>query len=594
MSASSSNEKISGYRWSICALLFFATTINYLDRQVLSLTWKDFIVPEFHWNNNDYGTITSLFSIFYAFGMLIAGRFVDWIDTKKGFLWAIFIWSIGACVHALCGIATSGILTGEWLVGFEGARKAVSHVDNIAKISSVSVTLFIFARLVLAIGEAGNFPAAIKATAEYYPKKDRAFSTSLWNAGSTVGALAAPLLIPPLALYWGWEAAFVVIGALGFIWMGFWVFLYHKPETHPRVNAAELAYIQQDKNEPGIEERSSKGGMGKAFSFVGRIPPSGFWGITVAITFLNLLVFLSIALIGGQTAFGNPLVILVLALWVIFGTWISFAAQAKRWHDLDKTGWFVLINFFPIVGGIISLVVLGFFKGAPGPNRFGDESSPGLLGYRQTWAFAVGKLLTDGVWWFFLFWTPAYLSAVYHIKSSDPAGQWALFTLYAITLLSIIGGWLPSYFVGKKGMNPYAGRMKAMLIFAFFPLLALLAQPLGTYTYWWPIIIIGIAGAAHQAWSANLFSTIGDMFPRKAIATITGIGGMAGGIGAFVINKSSGKLFDYAKQTQMTFMGFKGEEAGYFIIFSVCAVAYLIAWVIMRALVPHYKPITDL
>ncbi len=518
MSASSSNEKISGYRWSICALLFFATTINYLDRQVLSLTWKDFIVPEFHWNNNDYGTITSLFSIFYAFGMLIAGRFVDWMDTKKGFLWAIFIWSIGACVHALCGIATSGILTGHWLVGFEGARKAVSHVDNIAKISSVSVTLFIFARLVLALGEAGNFPAAIKATAEYYPKKDRAFSTSLWNAGSTVGALAAPLLIPPLALYWGWEAAFVVIGALGFIWMGFWVFLYHKPEAHPRVNAAELAYIQQDRDiDPAVNVAAEQG---KA----------------------------------------------------------SFAA---------------------------------------------------CLRYRQTWAFAVGKLLTDGVWWFFLFWTPAYLSSVYHIKSSDPAGQWALFTLYAITLLSIIGGWLPSYFVGKKGMNPYAGRMKAMLIFAFFPLLALLAQPLGNYTYWWPIIIIGIAGAAHQAWSANLFSTIGDMFPRKAIATITGIGGMAGGIGSFVINKGSGKLFDYAqivwtkingvpflqqypeyatKNTQLkpvadllkeltkdpSLVVVDGTNTGYMIIFSICAFAYLVAWVIMRALVPHYKPITDL
>ncbi|MEO5917786.1 MAG: MFS transporter [Luteolibacter sp.] len=471
------------YRWSICALLFFATTINYLDRQVLSLTWKDFIVPEFHWTNSDYGTITSLFSIFYAFGMLIAGRFVDWMDTKKGFLWAIFIWSIGACVHALCGIATSGILTGHWLVGFEGAREAVSHVDNIAKISSVSVTLFIFARLVLAIGEAGNFPAAIKTTAEFYPKKDRAFSTSLWNAGATVGALAAPLIIPPLALYWGWEAAFVVIGALGFVWMGFWVLMYDKPEVHPRVNAAELTYIRQDMDHDPV----LKAGEARAKT--------------------------------------------------------SFLA---------------------------------------------------CLRYRQTWAFALGKLLTDGVWWFFLFWTPAYLSAVYHIKSSDPAGKWALFTLYAITLLSIIGGWLPSYFVGKKGMNPYAGRMKAMLIFAFFPLLALLAQPLGTYSYWWPVIIIGIAGAAHQAWSANLFSTVGDMFPRKAIATITGIGGMAGGIGAFAINKSSGVLFDYAKKVDMTVLGFKGEEAGYFIIFSFCAVAYLVAWIVMRTLVPHYKPITDL
>ncbi|HEX7261186.1 MAG TPA: MFS transporter, partial [Luteolibacter sp.] len=380
-------------------------------------------------------------------------------------------------------IATSGILTGHWLVGFEGARDVIHQVDNIAKISSVSVTLFIFARFVLAIGEAGNFPAAIKATAEYYPKKDRAFSTSFWNAGSTVGALAAPLVIPPLAQKWGWEAAFIVIGALGFVWMGFWVFMYHKPEAHPRINEAELAYIQQDRDlDPAVNAAAEQGK-------------------------------------------------------------VSFGA---------------------------------------------------CLRYRQTWAFAVGKLLTDGVWWFFLFWTPAYLSAVYHIKSSDPAGKWAIFVLYAITLLSIIGGWLPSYFVGKKGMNPYAGRMKAMLIFAFIPLIALLAQPLGRYSYWWPVIIIGIAAAAHQAWSANLFSTIGDMFPRKAIATITGIGGMAGGIGSFTINKSSGILFDYAKKTEMVFMGFKGEEAGYFIIFSICAFAYLIGWSLMKALVPEYKPITDL
>lgn len=169
-----------------------------------------------------------------------------------------------------------------------------------------------------------------------------------------------------------------------------------------------------------------------------------------------------------------------------------------------------------------------------------------------------------------------------------------LFVLYMITLFSIIGGWLPTYFVEKKGMNPYNGRMKAMLIFAFFPLLALLAQPLGSYSSWVPVIIIGIAGAAHQAWSANIFSTVGDMFPKKAIATITGIGGMAGGVGAFLINKGSGVLFEHADNTQMQFAGFTGKEAGYFIIFSICAVAYLIGWVVMKTLVPQYKPITDL
>jgi ACS family hexuronate transporter-like MFS transporter len=216
--------------------------------------------------------------------------------------------------------------------------------------------------------------------------------------------------------------------------------------------------------------------------------------------------------------------------------------------------------------------------------------------YKQTWAFAFGKFMTDGVWWFFLFWTPAYLSSVYGLDSTQSAPQ--IFVLYLITLLSIVGGWLPTYFVEKKGMHPYAGRMRSMLIFAFFPLLALLAQPLGGMTeefgalaVWFPVVIIGIAGAAHQAWSANIFSTVGDMFPRSAIATVTGIGGMAGGVGAFVINMSSGVLFDHATNTQMQFMGFKGIEAGYFIIFSICAVSYLIGWVVMKMLVPTYKKI---
>jgi len=443
---------------------------------------KDFIAPEFHWTNNDYGTITALFSIFYAISMLFAGRLVDRLDTKKGFLWAIGVWSVGAVLHAFCGIATSGIITGKWLVGFEEARKIIGLVDNTSMIITVSVTLFIFARFILAVGEAGNFPAAIKATAEYFPKKDRAFSTSIFNAGATVGALGAPISIPFIAKAWGWETAFIIIGALGFVWMGFWVLVYQKPEVHPKVNAAELEYIQQDK-------------------------------------------LVDIKFVEGENVVKRK---------------VSFA---------------------------------DYFK------------------YKQTWAFAVGKFMTDGVWWFFLFWTPAYLSSVYGMDSTQSA--FPLFILYSITLLSIYGGWLPSYFV-NKGMNPYAGRMKAMLIFAFFPLLALLAQPLGSITFWIPVIIIGIAGAAHQAWSANIFSTVGDMFPKSAIATITGIGGMAGGLGSFFINKGSGMLFDFTEVTQMQFMGFKGIEAGYFIIFSICSVMYLIGWSIMKTLVPKYKPITDL
>lgn len=508
MTHQTSSKKATKFRWTICGLLFFATTINYLDRQVLSLTWKDFIQPEFHWNNNDYGNITALFSIFYAISMLFAGKFVDWMDTKKGFLWAIGIWSVGAVLHAFCGIATSGLITGSWFVGFEESKEIIGTINNTSLVISTSVTLFIFARFVLAVGEAGNFPAAIKATAEYFPKKDRAFSTSIFNAGATVGALAAPLTIPFIAKALGWEMAFIIIGALGFVWMGLWIFLYKKPEVHPKVNKEELDYINQDQldeREKSNEERE-----------------------------------------------------IVLSLKDCFN-------------------------------------------------------------YRQTWAFIVGKFMTDGVWWFYLFWTPAYLSSVYKMDSTQSAIP--LVILYVITLLSIIGGWLPKYFVDKLGLNPYEGRMKAMLIFAFFPLLALMAQPGGEISYWIPVIIIGIAGAAHQAWSANIFSTVGDMFPKKAIATITGIGGMAGGIGSFLINKGSGVLFDHAHKAWTTIDGVPllekfpqyinermpdnllteiensgsivsdGIDKGYMIIFSICAVAYLIAWGIMKTLVPKYKVI---
>lgn len=477
-------QKMTNYRWTICAMLFFATTINYLDRQVLSLTWLDFIAPEFHWTNVHYGYITTFFSGFYALCMLFAGRFIDWMDTKKGFLWAIGIWSIGACLHAYCGIATSGIVAGKWFVGFEGALHAIQAAGNVGKVINVSVVLFIFARAVLALGEAGNFPAAIKATAEYFPKKDRGFATSIFNAGAQIGALLAPLTIPVIAKHFGWEMAFIIIGALGFVWMGFWVFIYKKPEVHPKVNKAELEYILQDD--------------------------------------------------------------------------VKDAKLADGTIDSTKER---------------KLSFLECFK------------------FKQTWAFAFGKFMTDGVWWFYLFWAPAYLSSVYGMPSSDPKAQIAIFVLYAITMLSLVGGWLPTFFVEKKGMNPYAGRMRAMLIFAFFPLLALLAQPLGHISYWVPVVIIGIAGAAHQAWSANIFSTIGDMFPKSAIATITGIGGMAGGVGSMLINFSSGKLFDYSIESNMKLFGFEGIEAGYLVIFSVCAVAYLIGWTVMKILVPKYKPI---
>ena len=473
------STKPTKYRWTICALLFFATTINYLDRQVLSLTWKDFIAPEFHWTNNDYGNVAAIFAIVYAISMLLSGRIIDKLGTKKGYLWAIAIWSVGAILHAFCGMITSGMLTGQWLVTFEQSKEIIAGIEDISKVVNISVTVFIFARIVLALGEGGNFPAAMKACVEYFPKKDRAFATSIFNSGTTIGALVAPLVIPVIAAQYGWEMSFIIIGALGFIWMGFWQFMYKKPEENPQVNEEELNYIKQDVDHGEI-------------------------------------------------------------------------ATAET----------------PVTSKVSILECLKF---------------------KQTWALIFGKFFTDGVWWFLLFWFPAYLSSVYDIKSSDFEGQIAIFVLYAITMLSIIGGWLPTYFVEKKGMEVYAGRMRAMLIFAFFPLLILFAQPLGEYSYWFPVILIGISAAAHQSWSANIFSAVGDMFPKKAIATVTGISGLAGGIGSFLINKISGVLFDYAEQTNMKIFGFEGIESGYFIIFAVCSVAYLIAWTIMRILVPKMK-----
>lgn len=472
--------KKTNWRWWICLLLFVATTINYMDRQVLSLTWKDYIAPEFHWTDSDYGTITGFFSIFYAVASLFAGRFVDWMGTKKGYLWAIFVWSVGACMHAGCGWATMHI---EGIESIE-ALKALEAGSQVAlAVATVSVWLFLVCRAILALGEAGNFPAAIKVTAEYFPKKDRAYATSLFNAGSSVGALAAPLSIPILADAFGWEMAFIIIGVLGFAWMFFWIYMYEKPQQSKHVSAAELEYILQDEKNNATEEK-------------------------------------------------------------------------KDVEKKEKT--------------------IPFFQ---------------CFRYRQTWSFISGKFFTDGVWWFYLFWAPAYFSECgYSMQTTT--GKMLVFVLYLIvTIVSIGGGYLPKLFVEKRGMEPYAGRMLAMLIFAFFPLFALFAQPLQGISVWFPAIIIGLAGAGHQAWSANLFSTIGDMFPKSTIATITGIGTMAGGIASFLINKGAGVLFDYAAESQMSFMGFVGKPAGYFIIFCICAVAYLIAWTVMKTLVPKHKPI---
>ena len=527
-------NKMTNYRWVICAMLFLATMVNYMDRQVLSLTWKDFIALDFHWDDENYGDITAVFSIFYAFISLFAGKFIDWMGTKKGYIWAIVIWSLGACLHATCGWITMHV---EGIATIEELRAVEKGTDLALAITTLSVWLFLACRIILATGEAGNFPAAIKVTAEYFPKKDRAFATSIFNAGASVGALAAPLTIPTLATHMGWEMAFIIIGAIGFVWAGLWTFMYSTPSKSRYVNKAELAYIESDKDDAAAAEEAKKA-------------------------------------------------------------------------EADDNG--------------IKLSFIECFK------------------YRQTWAFIVGKLLTDGVWWFFLFWAPAYFSELGYSMETF-TGQMLVFVLYLIvTVVSIYGGYLPKLFVEKRGMDPYAGRMRAMLIFAFFPILAMFAQPLSGISPWIPAIIIGLAGAGHQAWSANLYSTIGDMFPKSAIATITGIGTMFGGLCSFAINMGSGKLFTYAAgsfkygdkifelstknindefklvedqliksgtnatelvskvqelggeiiQQPMHLLGMDGKPAGYMIVFTYCAIAYLLGWIIMKTLVPKYKPIT--
>jgi MFS transporter, ACS family, hexuronate transporter len=441
---------IGRYRWTICALLFFATTVNYLDRQVLSLL-KPKLEELYGWSNSDYANIASVFQFTYAISMLFAGRIVDRLGTKKGYAWAIVIWSLGAVLHAAAIPVGQSVAT---VLGWIGIAAV-----------PISIAGFMIGRAVLAFGEAGNFPAAIKATAEYFPKKERSLATGIFNSGANVGAILAPLTVPWMAATWGWQAAFVVIGAVGFLWLAFWLYLYEVPKKQKRLSQSEYNYIHSDEPQQ-----------------------------TVA------------------------------------------AHKAVSWTH--------------------------------------------LLRFRQTWAFAFGKFMTDGVWWFFLFWLPAYLKDQYGMTGTATALP--LTILYSLTMFgSIGGGWFPMYFI-KRGYEPFAGRMRAMLLIAVIPLVVLAAQPLGSISYWYPVLLIGIGAAAHQAWSANIFTTVSDLFPKHTVASVVGIGGMAGGLGGVFITKVGGALFDYYK-------GLGHIETGYSIMFAFCAVAYLIALIVMKALVPKHK-----
>lgn len=463
-------EKIGKYRWTICGLLFFATTVNYLDRQVLSLL-EPTLADKYHWTNNDYANITSVFQFVYAISMLFAGRIIDKLGTKKGYTLAIIIWSIGALIHAAAIPFGTAVVTFFGWIGISAL--------------SVSVIGFMVGRTVLAFGEAGNFPAAIKATAEYFPKKERSFATGIFNSGANVGAILAPLTVPWIEVNWGWQAAFIVVGAVGFLWLLLWVVMYERPEKQRRLSAAELNYINSDKDPDLVDKEVLQEAAPDPAAGVGPV-----------------------AAVGARVS------------------WVT------------------------------------------------------LLGFKQTWAFVFGKFMTDGVWWFFLFWLPAYLKAQYGMTGTQITLPLAI--LYSMTMFgSIGGGWFPMHYM-RKGLVPYDARMKAMLVIALIPLLVLLAQPLGYITYWIPVILIGIGASAHQAWSANIFTTVSDMFPKKAIGSVIGIGGMAGGIGGVVISKLGGGLFDHYKALGHI-------QTGYTIMFAICALAYIVAWVVMKSLVPRMK-----
>ena len=429
------NDNNTGnYRWTICALVFFATTINYLDRSVISLL-KPFLEKQYAWTEQDYAHIVMAFQASYAAGLLFAGRVIDRIGTKLGYgLYTIF-WSFAAIGHALANST----------VGFGIARAA------------------------LGLSEAGNFPAAIKTTAEWFPRKERAFATGIFNSGSNIGAIIAPLTVPWIAVNLGWKWAFIITGSIGFIWVIFWFIIYEIPAKQKRLSKAEHDYILSDNKD-----------------------------FTAEIT-----------------------------------------DQAR---------------------GTVSV-----FK---------------ILSFRQTWAFVIGKFLTDPVWWFYLFWLPAFLKAQYHIQGT--ASAFPIAAVYTMTTFgSVFGGYLPMYFI-RKGWPVYKARKTSMLIYAICVIPVVFAQWLGSFNMWYAVLIIGFAASAHQAWSANIFTTASDMFPKRAVASVTGIGGMAGAVGGILIAWIAGVLFDHYKALGKI-------ETGYYIMFIFCGSAYITAWLIMNYLAPRFK-----
>jgi ACS family hexuronate transporter-like MFS transporter len=424
-----SSAGVGGIRWAVCALLFFATTINYMDRQILSLL-KPILDNQLHWTNEQFGAVNSAFQGAYAIGGLIFGWLIDRIGTKAGYSISIAAWSVAAMGHAL--------------------------------VSSVSG--FFVARICLGLGEAGNFPSSIKTIALWFPKKERALATSLFNSGSNVGPIIAPILVPWIALTWGWQTTFIIAGLAGFVWLVFWLRFYDVPERQKRLGDMEKAHIRGDQDE-------------------------------------------------------------------------------QHGENAGKISWF------------------------------------GLLLHREAWSIIIGRFLTDPVWWFFLIWLPDYFKKT---RNLDIQHSWPhLVAIYGIvTLLSNFGGWLPGRLM-RLGWSVTRARKTAMFIFALCVIPILFATKVGD---WEAVILIGIAGAAHQAWSANLYTTASDMFPKNAVASLIGLGSAAGSLGGIIFPIFTGRLLD-------TFQAAGNVTAGYNILFVICASAYLIAFILNHLCAPKFDPV---
>lgn len=426
-------KKVGRYRWTIVGLAFLATTINYLDRQMISLLKDDYLEPIFGWSESDYANIVIAFQVAYAIGMVGSGYIIDRIGTRIGYALSLILWSLATMGHAFA----------RTTLGMIGARG------------------------LLGISQAGNFPAAIKTVAEWFPKKERALAVGIFNSGTNVGAIIAPLTVPLLALHFGWKWAFIIPGALGFLWLILWFLIYRKPGEHPRLSQDELAYINADDDEPVETDQKV--------------------------------------------------------------SWIS------------------------------------------------------LLGYRQTWSFAVLKFFSDPCWWFILFWLPSFLNKQYGMSQTDLAIPIA--TIYTIAMFgSIAGGWFSGFLI-EKGWAVYRARRGVLLLFAVLQLSLMSAQFLGEFHPWYAILIIGFVASTHQAWSTNIFTTVTDMFPKKAVASVVGIGAMIGGVGSIIVARLAGLLLDH-------FQSLGQIEKGYFIMFIICSCMYLVAWSIFSLLVPKMKKVS--